>query len=243
MYLPTLPCTLLLAALGLGPAATPAASPAGPLRQGPTPSSQPGPPPQTASPTQAAPFAAAAAWAEFTALLRTNYGYFSRPGVAGDTILAYFEPQALQTTSKEEFRDVLQLTAHNFADPHFIVGPLDAQDYNVVPTNSDLVARYRAGRFEIVDVRRDGDAEKQGVAPGATIDRIGGQTPQAAVEAVMGRRLAALSPVQVDAGLNIALAGLRKQPRPLTLTTGRARRQYTLRPPSEQTARAQAAPP
>jgi carboxyl-terminal processing protease len=189
------------------------------------------------------PFDAPAAWAEFTELLRMNYAYLTRPGIEGEAILAYFEPQAKVATTKEAFRDVLQLVAHNFADPHFIVGPLDLQDYNVVPTSSDLYARYRAPRFEVVDVRRDSDAQAQGIAPGAEISSIDGQTPQAAIEAVMGRPLAALSAPQLDAGLNIALSGVRQHSRQLTLAVGGARRQYTLLSPGELAQRVREAPP
>ena len=189
------------------------------------------------------PFDAPAAWAEFTELLRLNYAYLTRPGIDGEAILAYFEPRAKAAASKEAFREVLQLVAHNFADPHFIVGPLDLQDYNVVPTSTDLCARYRAPRFELVDVRRDSDAQAQGIAPGAEISSINGQTPQAAVEAVMGRPLAQLTAPQLDAGITIALAGLRQQPRQLTLATAGGPRTYTLRSPGEQSTQLQTAPP
>jgi carboxyl-terminal processing protease len=189
------------------------------------------------------PFDAPAAWAEFTELLRLNYAYLTRPGIDGEAILAYFEPRAKAAASKEAFREVLQLVAHNFADPHFIVGPLDLQDYNVVPTSSDLCARYRAPRFEVVDVRSDSNAQAQGIVPGAEIISINGQTPQAAVEAVMGRPLAGLTAPQLDAGITIALAGLPRQARQLTLAVGSERHTYTLRSPSEQAKRVQEAPP
>jgi len=189
------------------------------------------------------PFDAPAAWVEFTELLRLNYAYLTRPGIDGEAILAYFEPRAKAAASKEAFREVLQLVAHNFADPHFIVGPLDLQDYNVVPTSSDLCARYRAPRFELVDVRRDSDAQAQGIVPGAEIISINGQTPRAAVEAVMGRPLAQLTAPQLDAGITIALAGLPKQARQLTLTTASWPRTYTLHSPGELAKRVQEAPP
>ena len=236
MRLPTPAFATFLAALGLGAAATSpmvSASGAGP---------HPPPPAQT---QPAVPFDAAGAWQEFTELLRLHYGYFSRPGVDGDAILAYFEPQARAAKSKAKFRDVLQVIAHNFADPHFIVGPLDTLDYNVVPTVSDLAGRYRAGRFELVDVRRASDAEQQGIEPGTVISRVDGLTPQAAVETALGRPLAMLSPVQIDAGLNLALAGRRRHSRRLTLAAGAAgpQRIYTLRSPGELAKRVQALPP
>jgi carboxyl-terminal processing protease len=204
----------------------------------------PTPPPAAAPPASAAePFDAAKAWAEFTELLRTNYGYFSRPGIDGEAILRTFEPRALAATTQADFREVLQLIAHNFADPHFVVGPLDVRDYNVFPTAADLVGRYRAGRFEVLDVRQGSDAEQQGLRPGAEIVRLDGQAPAAAIEAAMGRPLAALSAPQIEAGLNIALAGIRQQPRQLTLRTGATSQTYTLRPPGEQAKALNDAPP
>ena len=189
------------------------------------------------------PFHATAAWLEFTELLRTRYAYLIRPGVDGEAILTAFTPAAQAAPTKAAFRDVLQLVAHNFADPHFLVGPLDSTDYNVVPTSSDLVAHYRNGRATLVDVRQESDAARQGIKPGAEVLRIEGLTPQAAIEQVMGRPLAVLSPVQADAGLTIALAGRRQQARQLTLARGRGQHTYRLRSPGEQAQRLRSAPP
>jgi carboxyl-terminal processing protease len=189
------------------------------------------------------PFDATAAWTEFTELLHTSYAYFIRPGIDGEAILTIFAPAAKAAPTKAAFRDVLQLVAHNFADPHFIVGHLDSLDYNVLPTSSDLVAHYQQARFEVVDVRRESDAERQGIRPGAEILRIDGLPPQAAIEITMGRPLAALSPLQVNTGLNIALAGRRRHARQLTLAVGPTRRTYTLRSPGEQAKQLLTAPP
>ncbi|MEJ7663500.1 MAG: hypothetical protein WKG07_30105 [Hymenobacter sp.] len=48
--------------------------------------------------------------------------------------------------------------------------------------------------------------------------------------------------MQIDAGLNIALAGLRRHARRLTPATGR-QHSYTLRSPGEQAERVRALPP
>ncbi len=189
------------------------------------------------------PFDARAAWVEFTELVRIRYAYLTRPGVDGEAILTAFAPAAQATSTKADFRDVLQLIAHNFADPHFLVGPLDSTDYNIVPTSADLIAHYRNGRATLVDVRHESDAEQQGIRPGAEVLRIEGLTPQRAVEQVMGRPLAALSGTQVDAGLIIALAGRRQHARQLILSVGGAQHTYRLRSPGEQAQRLRSAPP
>lgn len=203
-----------------------------------------GPAPAT-QPTADAPFDAPAAWAEFTALLRTNYAYFTRPGIEGNAILAYFEPAARAAPTKAAFRDILQVIAHNFADPHFVVGPFDAQDYNVIPTSSDLVARYQTAQFVVVDVRRDSEAEHQKITPGSTIIAIDGLAPAGAVAQAMGRPFATLSAPQIQTGLNLALAGLRQHTRHLTLAQGATHKQYryTLRSPGDQAEQLRTAPP
>lgn len=191
--------------------------------------------PAVAEPTKTDAFNAAAAWTEFTDLLRTEYGYLHGPGVDGDAILAAFQDRAVNTTTPDAFIDVLQLVAHNFADPHFIVGPLNDADYDVFPTNSDMVGRYEGGLPTIVDTRTGGDAQARGVPVGATILTIDGLPPPAAIELVMGRPVGDLSERQRNAALNIALAGKRKQRRALATRTAAGRTRFDLAPARDAT--------
>ena len=171
-------------------------------------------------------FDAPKAWDEFTGLLHSRYGYLDRSGVNGEAILKAFAPRAMAAADAPAFIDVLQLVAHNFADPHFIVGPLDDKDCGVVPTSADLFAERTPRGFAIVAVRHGSDAERQGIVAGMIVKGIGGLAPEAAIAQVMGRNVGALSQVQVDAGLNMALAGIRNQPRRLRL----GGRDYALAP-------------
>lgn len=184
-------------------------------------------PAQPAGPAPAA-FDAPAAWASFEQLLRESYGYFDRPGIDGDAILALFAARAKAAPTDAAFIDTLQLVAQNFADPHFIVGPLDTADWAVFPTASDMVGRYDGKAFLIDDVRTGGDAATKGVAPGMAVIRIDGATPRAAIERIMGRPFADLGPLQIAHGFNVALGGLRKQPRTLELADGGRPRRFTL---------------
>ncbi len=200
-----------------------------------------------AGPTAAAPaaasFDAGSAWSAFASLMHDRYGYYDRPGIDGDAILARFRPTALAAPDRAAFIDVLQLAAHNFADPHLIVGPLDARDYSVVPTSSDLHGHYRADRFIIDDVRFGGDAQAQGIVLGAEVVAIDGLPTAKAVERVMGRPVGELSAPQADAGLNIALAGIRKQRRSIALRFGGRTRTYDLAPASALADAVDARPP
>ena len=187
-------------------------------------------PASSAAPSAAQPFDAAAAWREFDELVRLRYGYLERPGIHGDAILRHFAPAAEATKTPPQFIDVLQLVAHNFADPHFIVGPLNDDDYAVFPTSADLFAEGVGKSFSIVDVRRDSDAAARGVTPGARVVTIDGLSPQLAIERALGRPFAELSREQKNAGINIALAGRRHHRRSLVLASGAETRSFDLAP-------------
>lgn len=195
----------------------------------------------SASPT-AAGFDAAKGWASFVKLLHENYAYFDRPGVDGDAILAIFADQAKAARSDKDFIDVLQLVAHNFADPHFIVGPLDAGDWSVFPTASDMTGRYDGKDFVIEEVRAGGDAAAKGLRPGMALTRIDGLSPAAAIATITGRALKDLSPVQAGFALDTALAGRRRQGRVIEVRDGSRRRVYTLAAGNELAARIEDGP-
>jgi carboxyl-terminal processing protease len=193
-------------------------------------------------PTTQSTFDAVKAWGSFEKLLREEYGYFDRPGVDGNAILSLFAARAKAARSDGEFIDTLQLVSHNFADPHFIVGPLNADDWAIIPTSSDLFGTYDGMKFQISDVRTDSDALAKGVQPGMAVLRIDGLSPRAAVEEITGRSLDSLSPVQIDFAYNVALAGHRGRERVLEITDGDKRRTFALAATSVQAKRIEAGP-
>lgn len=187
-------------------------------------------------------FDAKLAWAAFTTLLREQYGYFERPGIDGNAILSAFAARAMAAPDDAAFIDVLQLVSHNFADPHFIVGPFDAGDWAVIPTASDLHGRVEDGVFRIEQVRADSAARAAGMVQGMVVQRIDGAPPRALVEAITGRAWAALSPAQVDFAFDIALAGRRSQPRTLIVADGAGQRRFVLAPTRDQARRLESGP-
>lgn len=178
--------------------------------------------------TPAAAFDAVKGWTSFVQLLHENYGYFDRPGIDGDAILAAFADRAKAARSDKDFIDVLQLVSHNFADPHFVVGPLDTGDWSVIPTASDLFGIHDGKDFLIGEVRMGGDAALKGMRSGMAIVRIDGMSPHAAIEAVTGRPFADLSPAQIGFAFNVALAGHRKQGRTIEVRDGHRIHTYAL---------------
>lgn len=189
-----------------------------------------------------ASFDAGQAWFSFEKLLREEYGYFDRAGIDGGAILSAFADRAKAAKSDKEFIDTLQLVSHNFADPHFIVGPFDGDDWAIIPTSSDLFGVYESGVFRIGEVRADSDALAKGIKPRMTVVRIDGQTPRAAIEEIMGRSFDTLSPVQVGFAFNVALAGHRRRVRSLEIAEGSRHLTVALAATTDQAKRVESGP-
>ncbi|GHH09804.1 hypothetical protein GCM10008023_06920 [Sphingomonas glacialis] len=201
----------------------------------------------TAGPVQAddkspAPFDAAMAWSSFEKLLHEQYGYFDRAGIDGDDILSTFAARAKAARSDKEFVDTLQLVSHNFADPHFVVGPFDPEDWATIPTSSDLSGVYDGATFRTGAARFGGDALAKGVRSGMKVMRIDGKAPRAAIEEVTGRPFTTLTPVQIGFAFNVALAGRYRHPRTLEVAYGHQRQTFALAATSDQSKRIQTGP-
>jgi carboxyl-terminal processing protease len=173
-----------------------------------------------------------AGWSEFEQVLRERYAYFQRPDVDGEVILSRFRTAALAASSREALVDVIQQAAMNFADPHLTVGPFVGAEASLIPTGSDIHARWNLGAVAILDVRSGSDAARQGLRRGDIVTMIDGRTPADAIVHVLGTPLHSLSDAQLDHGLNMALAGIFGAPRTISVVTGGQERTVSLAPVS-----------
>ncbi|MEM8918473.1 MAG: S41 family peptidase [Pseudomonadota bacterium] len=170
--------------------------------------------------TAAESFDSTAAWQEFEDTLRLFYAYIDREDMDVEAQLQRSKAAALATTDKGSFRKVLHQTALTFSDPHFLVGPLDATDYSIIPSGSDIKTVLRDGRFYILDVRAGSAADKAGVRPGWEIVNIDGQSVGQAAQRPYGDLLANPTPRQLVYGADIAVSGLRNKPRNISFRHG-----------------------
>ena len=122
-----------------------------------------------------ATFDARAAWDEFEETLRGSYAYLERTDFSVDAQLAHSRELAVRTRDPEAFRSILHRTSFAFTDPHFLVGPLQDSDPNVVPTSADLVISLRGRDLVVADVRAGSPADEAGVRPGWKLVSSDGQ--------------------------------------------------------------------
>ena len=161
-----------------------------------------------------APFDAVAAWAEFEQEFSASYAYLDR--LDADALFSRARPLAEQAGTPQSFRSVVYQTLRAFADPHLIAGPLDATDYAVVPSSSDLAVGYESGRFAVLDVRAGSAPDSAGVRPGWHLVAVGGRPVADAAREPFGAVVPDPSPRQLAFGATVVAAGLWDRPRELT---------------------------
>jgi carboxyl-terminal processing protease len=128
-------------------------------------------------------------------------------------------------------------------DHHAFLNMNTDESPRLVPSGADMWPEYVNGVATITSVRAESSAAKAGLRPGMTVTMLN-QIPMAeAVRARMPRALKTSNEQARDYALQVALAGVRKQPRVVTACVRTACKDYDLgdpelpNPPSPITAR------
>ena len=177
---------------------------------------------------RAAPFDAGAAWEEFEQVLRTFYAYLERDDLSVDDQLAHSRELALEARDARALRSILHRTSFAFTDPHFLVGPFEGSDPNVIPTSSDLVIALHDDAFVVADVRADSAADEAGIRPGWQLLAVDGRTVDEAIEEIWGGVVLARTPRQRAYAATLAANGRQKGLRSLELRVDGKSRTFEL---------------
>jgi len=131
-------------------------------------------PAQSETDTNEETFDAVTAWTEFEAQFRLFYAYFERTDFDANAVLSATRETATAAATADEFRSLLQQMLFAWTDAHLLVGPLQQREFNIIPTNSDLVIRLEDQRYIVRDVRSASVADQNGVRPGWELLSVSG---------------------------------------------------------------------
>ena len=173
-------------------------------------------------------FDANQAWQEFEHVFNQDYAYRDTAGVEVDTLIAQYKNKALLTATESDFISVVQVFMRYFRDPHLSIYPSSKKGYSVTPTGADIWVEAKAGNYFIVDIKTASAANKVGMQVNSEIISVDGLTTEAAISKVFGGINASLSTKQKVWGLNIALGGIKNQPRVITVKLNNKEHTYQL---------------
>ena len=163
-------------------------------------------------------FNAPEAWDEFEQTLRLFYAYLERGDFDVEAQLARSKALASAAKTDAEFRRILHRTAYAFTDPHFIVGPFDDFDYNIIPTSSDLKVEWQDDRLVIIGLRH-GSAASEKLKAGWFIIDVDGDDPDTASRRPFGKAVKTPTAKQLNYGANLAVNGRRAGEREISVMT------------------------
>ncbi|MEO1483547.1 MAG: hypothetical protein AAFU77_15675 [Myxococcota bacterium] len=157
-------------------------------------------------------------WEQFESTLRSSYAYLDRGDFDVDGLLSRARERAAAAKSVAEVRGILLRTTYAFTDPHLLVGPLSADDFNVIFTSSDLIAEVRDGKVQVTEVRRDSAAQRAGVRPGWSVRSVNGVPMESAIAEVFAELLDTPTAHQQSYAASLILNGAREGSRRIEFT-------------------------
>ncbi len=163
-------------------------------------------------------FDPAAGWAEFETLLRSEYAYIDRTDFDVDAYLDRVEALALTSETADELRSILNRATYAFTDPHLIIGPLTDNDFNVIPTSSDLWMESREDGVFVIDVRQGSAAVDAGIMPGWELVSVNGASVDTQLAAVFGGLMASPTVKQKSYAASLLANGKRDADRQLVFS-------------------------
>lgn len=167
-------------------------------------------------------FNAATVWGDVREDFDLFYAYRDLRGFDADAYLDRVGELVSTAPDRETFRRHLQRATYAFTDPHLAFGPPEANDFNTIPTSSDLQIGYepaenKSGRYVILDVRADSAAAAAGLRPGWEIISVDDIAIDAAALAVFADLIDNPSNAQRAYAATVVSSGRREGDRQITV--------------------------
>lgn len=168
-----------------------------------------------AAQTEAAPADLRAAALSLVTTINANYAYLDRLPERRFALTPVLRREAETIENEDDLLRFAERALLLLADHHAITGSSFADSWAVVPSYSDLWIERRDGEFVITAVRAGSPAQRAGLAPGATVQRIDGVPTAQAVAAFWEDLGTHGSDVRDGFAARVLAAGRRDRPRRL----------------------------
>ena len=146
----------------------------------------------------------------------SDYAYLDRKTINWQAMCADAREAAAAADSRDAFVLVLERAVHALYDAHAHLGTSAPQSTRLVPTDTDVVARWDGNDATITDVRDASAALAAGMQPGMRVVRIDDKSTREAAAELEARPLRKPDAAAHDFALQLALAG-RQDGRPVRL--------------------------
>ncbi|MCU0251223.1 MAG: S41 family peptidase [Vicinamibacterales bacterium] len=153
----------------------------------------------------------AADFAGFCDFVGESYAYFDLKATDWARVCAHHAPQAAAATRRSEYVAVLERALAELYDAHAHLGTHTPRSFRLVPSQTDLFARWQDGKAIIAAVRAGSGAEAAGLRPGMEVMALNGESIQAAVQPIEPEFLSRDDASARDWALQVALAGRHDQ--------------------------------
>ena len=148
-------------------------------------------------------------FASFCNFVETEYAYFDVKSVDWKRACDFYASKVGSATTRNAYISLLETALGELYDAHAHLGTNTATSPRLVPSQTDLMARWSGEKALITDVRASSIGAKTGIRPGVEITSIHGEPIETAVASLMPKFLRSNDPAAREWALQVALAGRR----------------------------------
>lgn len=164
----------------------------------------------------------------FCGEIQSTYAYFDLKTTRWDQVEGLYEADLGRVQTRGELIALLERAINELYDDHAQLTVNAATSLMLVPSGTDLWAEWVGAVPTVVEVRRDSDAERAGIQPGAVVLSINDVPIAQAAEQLIGRAVAKDDLSVRNWALRHALAGRHGEVRRLEALQGHRKRIFVL---------------
>lgn len=153
----------------------------------------------------------AADFAAFCGFVAESYAYFDLKGTDWDRACSFYAAQAPAATQRSAYVSLLERALGELFDAHAHLGTHTPASFRLVPSQTDLLARWQGDQAFIAAVRTNSAAARAGLRPGMEVIAIQGDATRDAVNAIKPKFHATGDAAASHWALQVALAGRHEQ--------------------------------
>lgn len=155
----------------------------------------------------------------FWTTIHENYCYFDKKQTDWNRVRQLYGAQVAGVSTRAQFVRLLENALNELYDNHASLSTNLPDSRRLVPTGTDVWARFEEGKPVVVAVRPGYGAERVGLRPGMEVVAINEVPVAQAMLPLLGRSLKTVDEAARNLALNLALAGDHRTPRQLTVRT------------------------
>lgn len=154
------------------------------------------------------------------------FAYFDTQKADWQKVKEIYLPATDTIKDKAQFISLLEEVVNELHNGHVLLNVGLHTSNHIIPSGSDIFAEIKKGKYYIVDVRKNSNAEASGIKPGMEVLRFNDKDIESQLDKFLPKSVAEYNAAMKEYALNMLLAGTHDSQRVITININEKAKEF-----------------